>query len=186
MFSRIAVVLLLAGFGFQAPCQTAPAAAPPPKVPDNIVYEAFFHKVLFLEDVAKKLDAQKKDGARARATIQHVISLTDQETATLKALAVDWQTQLAANRAAIAPFFQVAKSQTAASGAPSASTVQQIQALQGQRVAIATAHIQQFQAGVGSARFALIDAAVRASSTVHAVKMPPASAATVAGTGGKP
>jgi len=185
MSSRIAAVLLLAGFGFQALSQTAPAAAAP-KVPDNIVYEAFFHKVLFLEDVAKKLDAQKKSGARARATMQHVIGMTDQEAATLKAVAADWQTQLTANRAAVAPFFQAAKSQVAASGAPSASTVQQIQALQSQRVAIATAHIQQFQAGVGSARFAVIDAAVRASSTVHAVKFPSASAAAAAGTGGQP
>jgi hypothetical protein len=52
--------------------------------------------------------------------------------------------------------------------------------LQRQRRAIAAAHIQQFQAGVGSARFALIDAAVRASSTVQAMKIPPP------GSGGKP
>jgi hypothetical protein len=186
MSSRIAAVLLLVGFGFQGLCQTAPAAASPPKVPDNIVYEAFFQKVLFLEDVAKKLDARKKSGARARATIQHAIGMTDKEAATLKALAADWRTQLVANQAANAPLFQAAKSQVAASGALSASTVQQIQALQSQRAAIATAHIQQFQAGVGSARFALIDAAVRASSTVHAVKVPSASAPTAAGTGGKP
>jgi hypothetical protein len=120
--------------------------------------------VLFLEDLAKKLDAQKKDGATARSTIQRTIKLTDQEAAALKALAAHWQTQLTANRAAAEPLFKAAQSQVAASGAASAALV------------------QQFQTGVGSARFALIDAAVRASSTVLAVKIPPQSAP--AGSGG--
>jgi hypothetical protein len=120
---------------------------------------------MFLEDLAKKLDAQKKDGASARSTIQRTIKLTDQEAATLKALAADWQTQLTANRAAAEPLFKAAQGQVATSAAASAALV------------------QQFQTGVGSARFALIDAAVRASSTVQAVKVPPQSAP--AGSGGK-
>lgn len=57
---RAPVVLLLMGFGFQALCQMAQPATPSPKVPNNIVYEAFFRKVLFLQDLANKLDAQKK------------------------------------------------------------------------------------------------------------------------------
>jgi hypothetical protein len=65
MSSRIAAAVLLAAFGFQALSQTAsPAVAPAPKVPDQIVYEAFFQKVMFLEDLAKKLDAQKEEGWR--------------------------------------------------------------------------------------------------------------------------
>ena len=40
MFPRLAVVLLLTGFGSQAPCQAAPAVTPGRKVPGNIAREA--------------------------------------------------------------------------------------------------------------------------------------------------
>jgi hypothetical protein len=57
MSPRIVVALLLTGFCFQALCQSA--VTPSPKVPNNIVYEALFRKVIFLQNVANKLDAQK-------------------------------------------------------------------------------------------------------------------------------
>jgi hypothetical protein len=184
MSPRIAVVLLLTGFGSQALCQTAPAATPSPAVPRNIVYEAFFRKVLFLQDVANKLDAKKEDGAAARAAVQKAVGLTDQETSTLNALAADWKTQIAANLTAAAPLIQTAHSQMSTSGAVAPSLVQQIQGLQSNRSAIDAAHIQQFQSSLGSARFAVIDAAVQAASTVKTVKVQPPGAAAPAG--GKP
>jgi hypothetical protein len=184
MSPRVAVVLLLTGFRFQAFCQTAPAAAPSPKVPNNIVYEAFFRKVLFLQDLAAKQDAQKKSGAAARSAIQKAVGLTDQETAILNALAADWKTQVAANLATAAPLIQAAHGQMTASGAAAPSVVQQLRGLESQRSAIDAAHIQQFQSAVGSARFAVIDAAVQATSTVKTLKVPPPSA--VAGGNGRP
>jgi hypothetical protein len=165
------MVLLLTGFCFQALCQTAPVAAPP-QVPYNIVYESLFHKILFLESVRKKLDSQGKSGADARSVIQRTLALTDQETATLKALAADWQTQRAANQSATAAAFQAAHNQIVASGAAAASALQQIQSVRSQRNAIDAAHIQQFQTAVGSARFAVIDAAVKATSTAAPMTMP--------------
>jgi hypothetical protein len=171
MLFRGTIALLLAGSAVHALCQTA-AAATPPQVPYVIVYEGLFHKVLFLEDVAAKLDAKKKDSSGAHAVIQKMLGLTDQETATLKALAADWQTQMTANQAATAEVFQAAHNQIVASGAATAAQLQQAQAVRNQRWAVDTAHIQQFQAAVGSARFAAIDAAVQATSTVRAMTMP--------------
>jgi adenylate kinase len=52
------------------------------------------------------------------------------------------------------------------------------------RSAIDAAHIQQFQSSLGSARFAVIDAAVQAASTVKTVKVKPPAATAKAG--GKP
>lgn len=65
-----------------------------------------------------------------------------------------------------------------ASGAAATSLTQQIQGLQSQRSVIDAAHIQQFQSAVGATRFAAIDAAVQATSTVKTVAAP--------GIGGKP
>lgn len=171
MLQRTIVVLLLGGFCFQALCQTAPVAAPP-QVPYVIVYEGLFHKTLFLEGVAAKLDAKKKDSSGARAVIQNMLGLTSQEAATLKALAADWQTQMAANQAATAAAFQAAHNQIVAAGAATAAQTQAIQAVRTQRWAIDTAHIQQLQSAVGAARFAVIDAAVQSTSTVKAMTMP--------------
>jgi hypothetical protein len=171
MLPRTVLVLLLAGFGFQSLCQTAPAAAPP-QVPYVIVYEGLFHKVLFLEGVAAKLDAKGKDSSGARAVIQNMLSLTSNEAATLKALAAQWQTQMTANQAATAAAFQAAQKQIVASGAATAAQLQAVQAVRNQRWALDTAHIQQLQAAVGSARFSVIDAAVQPTSTVKAMTMP--------------
>lgn len=168
MLRRTIVALLLSGFGFQALCQTAPAAAPP-QVPYVIIYDGLFHKVLFLEGVAAKLDANKKDSSGARGVIQNMLGLTSTEAATLNALAADWQTQMTGNQTATTAAFQAASNQIAASGAATAAQSQQIQAVRSQRWAIDTAHIQQLQAAVGSARFAVIDAAVQATSTVKAM-----------------
>ncbi len=171
MLQRTVVVLLLAGFGFQALCQTTPAATPP-QVPYVIVYEALFHKILFQEDVAAKLDARKKDSSGARAVVQKMLNLTDQETAALKALAADWQTQMTSNQSATSTAFLAAHGQIVASGAATAAQAQQVQAVRAQRWAIDTAHIQQLQDAVGAARFAVIDSAVKATSTVKPLTMP--------------
>ena len=166
MFQRLFVIVLLAGLGFPALCQK-PQSTPATPVPDYILYDAFFYRVKWLNDLADKYDSRGKAASAGyfRSTLQRTAGLTAQEEAAVKAIAADWR----AGDASI-----VNTGQALARAGASANAAQ-LRALAAQRQRLVASHVSQLQAAMGAARFQQLDSFVRASSTVKggaAAQMP--------------
>ena len=157
MFPRLLATALLAGLGLPALCQQ-----PQPKqitsVPDYILYDAFFYRVKWLDDLANKYSSQGRTAMtnQVRSIVRTKAGMTAQEDAALKAIAADWRARdagiVTAGRALVK------------SGATAKDP--RLQALALQRQQLVASHVSQLQASMGSARFQKLDAFVRASSTV--------------------
>jgi hypothetical protein len=166
MFQRPLVTVLLAGLGLPALCQK-PQPTPATPVPDYILYDAFFYRVKWLNDLADKYDSRGKTASAGyfRSTLQRTAGLTAQEEAAVKAIAADW-------RAGDAGIVNTAQGLAKAGAAANAA---QLQALAVRRQQLVASHVSQLRAAMGTARFQQLDSFVRASSTVKggaAAQMP--------------
>src|ERR1035441_10178719 len=172
----LALVALWAGCVPALRAQSTTAAptvtSSPAAVPDRILYQFFFHHVMNLESVANQLDAKGKSGKAIRSAIQIAAKLTNQETATLKAISADSEAAVSAFNAQAAPLIQAGRTQVAASNTLAPAISQHLAALETQRDQAVLNHIQQLQNGFTPQRFQLLDAFIRATSKTKAVSAP--------------
>jgi hypothetical protein len=140
-------------------------------VPDRILYQFFFHHVMNLESVANQLDAKGKSSKAVRSAIQIAAKLTNQETATLKAISADSEAAVTTLNAQAAPLIQAGRTQAAASNTLAPAISQQLAALETQRDQAVLNHIQQLRNGFTAQRFQLLDAFIRATSKTKAVSI---------------
>ena len=106
-----------------------------------------------------------------RSAIQTAAQLTDQETATLKAISADAEAAVTAFNAQAAPLIQAGRTQAAASNTLAPAISQQLAALETQRDQAVLNHIQQLQNGFTPQRFQLLDAFIRATSKTKTVSV---------------
>ncbi len=152
--------------GFPALCQK-PQPTPATPVPDYILYDAFFYRVKWLNDLADKYDSRGKAASAGyfRSTLQRTAGLTVQEEAAVKAIAADW-------RAGDAGIVNTGRALAKAGASANAA---QLHALAVQRQQLVASHVSQLRAAMGAARFQRLDSFVRVSSTVKggaAAQMP--------------
>jgi len=157
MFRRLLVTVLLAGLGLPALCQKPQTTQATP-IPDYIIYDAFFYRVKWLNDLADKYDSRGKAASAGyfRSTLQRTAGLTAQEQAAVKAIAADWR---AGDLGIVNTAQGLAKAGAAANAA-------QLHALAVQRQQLVASHVSQLRAAMGSARFQQLDRFVRLTSTV--------------------
>ena len=157
--------MLLAGLGLPALCQN-PQPSQPTKVPDYILYDAFFFRVKWLNDLADKYSSRGKPASAdyIRYLLQKKARLTAQEDAVLKDIAADCR----------AGDLSIVGAGRALVKAGAASNDPRLQALAGQRQQLVASHVSQLQASMGSARFQKLDSFVRVSSTVKGGAAAPA------------
>ena len=165
-------IVFLTGSCFQVMCQSV---TPAQQVPQTVTYEALFRRILFLEDVASKLELRGTSGAAAQSKTQMSLGLTNQEATALTTIAKDWQTQCAAiqNAANLVP--QAARNQAPVAGPPSAGVLEQLRDLQDRRDHLNAGQIAQLSAALGKTRFEQVDLLVRSTSTVRQLTIPPQS-----------
>jgi hypothetical protein len=82
-----AVPVLLAGLTATSLAQ-APAAAPPP---DYAVYDAFFFRLAWFDEMAQKQASRGKDGASLRSAIRRQAGLSLAQEEAVKAVAKDFK-----------------------------------------------------------------------------------------------
>ena len=157
MFRRLLVTVLLAGLGLPALCQKPQTTQATP-IPDYIIYDAFFYRVKWLNDLADKYDSRGKAASAGyfRSTLQRTAGLTAQEQAAVKAIAADWR---AGDLGIVNTGQALAKAGASANSA-------RLHALAVQRQQWVTAHVGQLKAVMGPARFQQLDRFVRLTSTV--------------------
>lgn len=173
MLLRVSLPILLTALLSRATCQTIPTAMGY-QIPDEILYESFFHRVLFLDGVVKRAGTPRGwDTLPPRQRIQRVVGLSDSETQTLLTTAQDWQARVAATDQAATEAAQTARAQEATSGAPSPATLQQLKSLQAKREQLALGCVAQLRAALGTNRFKVLDFYVRRTSTLKMVSVPP-------------
>ena len=151
MLLRVPVAAFLTVLSLPAYCQSPPASKLT-NVPDFVLYDHFLFRVVWLENQANSLKAQGKDDTFMRSWMQTKAGLSDQETASLKAIATDCRATPSAIVSAVRSL--------AAAGANFA-TSQQVQSLASQRRQTVLDHMGQLQTALGPARFAVLDAYVR-------------------------
>jgi hypothetical protein len=62
-------------------------------IPDAVLYRAFLVRVVWLDDVARQIDAKGQDGSDARHRIRKEAGLTPAEEERLKSIAQRWKEQ---------------------------------------------------------------------------------------------
>jgi hypothetical protein len=153
-FLPLVVVAILASLTFPANCQSP--VTPNTNIPDYVVYNAFFFRVNWLNDLADKLASQGKDAVSARTLLSRQAGLTPQESDALKAIALDWRNKhsyvLTSARILI-------KTGVSAGDA-------RLQSLAGESRQTDLDHITQLQSALGPTRFKQLDVFVRATSAV--------------------
>jgi hypothetical protein len=157
MFPRLIVTVLLAGLALPAFCQKPQTAQATP-IPDYIVYDAFFYRVKWLNDLADKYDSRGKAASAGyfRSTLQRTAGLTAQEEAAVKAIAADWR----------AGDLGIVNTEQALAKAGATPNDLRLKALALQRQQLVASHVSQLRAAMGAARFQQLDSFVRVSSTV--------------------
>jgi hypothetical protein len=154
LISRCVLTLLLGGAVSVALCQTPERAA---RVPDTVLYNEFFGRVIWLDDIGRQIDAKGSDGTRAKAKTRRQAGLTVAEEATLKIVAKKWQEQ---NRA-IRDKLTIIR----ASGVtPDSHQLEQIIA---ERRQIVLDGIAELRTLLGPTRFAQLDGYVRLTSVAR-------------------
>lgn len=151
MYSRLLVAAFLTVLSLPAYCQSPPANQLT-TVPDFVLYDHFMFRIVWLEKQANNLEAQGKDGTFMRSWAQRSAGLTDQETASLKAIALDCQTATSAILAA---------ARAVAPASAHTAVPQQSQSLLSQQEQTILGHVGQLQTAFGPARFAVLDSFVR-------------------------
>jgi hypothetical protein len=129
------------------------------QVPDYMLWDAFFFRVNWLNDLANRLDAKGQNGNWARSQIADQTHMASQQQQALNAIAADFRTT---NNALIA--------QIAALAGPgaSAANAQQVLNLQNQRKQNVLDHIAQLQAALGSTGFGQFEAYVHGTAHTKA------------------
>jgi len=157
--------VLLAGLGFPALCQKLQTTQAT-KVPDYVLYDAFFFRVKWLSDLADKYSSRGKPASAdyIRSLLQKKAGLTAQEDAALKSIAADCR---AGDLSIVGVGRALVKAGAAANDA-------RLQALGSQRQQLVASHVSQLQAAMGPARFQKLDSFVRVSSTVKGGTAAPA------------
>jgi hypothetical protein len=165
MFSRVLAAVLLTGTGFTALCQSPPKQqlAQLTQVPDYILYDAFFFRVNWLNDLADKLDAKGQNGAWARSQIARQARLTSLEQLNLNTIAADYRTTNSVILGSIASL--------GAAGA-STSNTPRLKDLQSQRKQNVLDHIAQLQTIFGDLDFRQFQAYVHGTTGVKALAQP--------------
>ena len=164
MFYRTLAAVLLASMASGALCQT-PASQPAQSgqlkqitpVPDYVLWDAFFFRVNWLNDLADKLDAKGQNGSQPRSEIAQRAHLSSQQQQALNGIAVDYRTVSQAMSA------QVAALRKSAPG----SSAQQISDLQNQMKQMVLDHVSQLQAAFAdNVRFEAFKGYVRGTESV--------------------
>ena len=165
MSHRILVIVLLAGLGFPALCQK-PQTTQATKVPDYVLYDAFFFRVKWLNDLADKYSSRGKPASADyfRSLLQKKAGLTAQEDAALKSIAADCR----------AGDLSIVGAGRALVKAGAAANDLRLQALGSQRQQLVASHVSQLQTAMGLARFRQLDSFVRVSATVKGGAATPA------------
>jgi hypothetical protein len=127
-------------------------------IPDVVLYRAFFVRVVWLDDVARQIDAKGQDGSDARRHISKEAGLTPAEEERLKSITQRWKEQDDAIGA-----------QLRALGKPDGtmSNPQRAEQLAGERDQAVMDRVNELKAAFGSARSAQLDTWVRATSPVR-------------------
>lgn len=148
----ILVVLTAGGALCQAP------STPSTAVPDEILYRAFFVRVVWLDDVARQIDAKGQDGSDARGRVRKEAGITLADEERLKSIAQRWKEQ---NDAIVA--------QMRALGNPDGtiSNPQRAEQLTAQRRQAVLDGVNELKAVFGPARFARLESWIRATSRVR-------------------
>jgi hypothetical protein len=137
------------------------------QIPDAVIYEAFFRRVSFTEDLAKKSTAQGLDGAGVLRRLQGAAGLQDTQMQVLRDTVADWQAKRAAADLEAKPLLAVARAQKSASGPPPSDAQQRLQEWRERREQIVRDAMERLRTAFGSPRFFFFDAYVRRTSTVR-------------------
>jgi hypothetical protein len=127
-------------------------------VPDNTLYRVFFQQATVWQNFAAKESAQGVSNGPASLHYQNAAGLTNAEDATLKSIAADCMTAVSAIESQRT---QLTAPYPPGKGPLPAAVLQQLIALDAQKSAILSSHIQQLQSAFAPARFQLLDAYVR-------------------------
>ena len=133
--------------------------SPSSVIPDVVLYRAFLVRVVWLDDVARQIDAKGQDGSDARRRIRKEAGLTAAEEERLKSVAQRWKEQ---DDAINAQLRALGKSDR------TMSNPQRAGQLAGQRDQAVMDRVNELKAVFGSARSAQLDTWIRATSPVRA------------------
>lgn len=137
------------------------SGSPAKVVAEEVLYRAFFSRVIWLDDVGRQINAKGHDGSSARGTVRKEAGLTAAEEAALKNVAQEWRDQ---NQAILAQI-------RALHVGGAASDPQKAAQLVAQRRQAVMDRKDELRGILGPARFALLDAYIRSTSPVR----PPAA-----------
>jgi hypothetical protein len=154
VFLRLVVVVILAIVTFPADCQSRVTRNT--AIPDYVVYNSFFFRVNWLNDLADKLASQGKDAVSARTFLSRQAGLTPQESDALKAVALDWRS---IHLSLLTSARVLTKTGVSAGDA-------RLQSLADESQQTDLDHISQLQSALGPTRFKQLDVFVRATSAV--------------------
>ena len=163
MLSRVPVAAFLIVLSLPAYCQSPPANTLT-NVPDFVLYDHFLFRVVWLENQANSLKAQGKDDRFMRSWMQTKAGLSDQEIASLKAIAADCRNTTSAIVGSI---------QTLAAAGTSLAASPQAQSLVSQQRQAVLDHIGRLRTAFGPVRFGVLDAYVRDSVKIRTGSPPP-------------
>ena len=154
MSLRALILALLAVSGAFSQTSKSPSSV----IPDVVLYRAFFLRVVWLDDVARQIDAKGQDGSDARGRIRKEACLTSAEEERLKSIAQRWKEQNDAVNA-----------QLGALGKPdrTMSNPQRAEQLAGERDQVVMDRVNELKAVFGPAKSAQLDIWVRATSPVR-------------------
>ncbi len=134
-----------------APAVASSAVVAPPHpswMTDSMVFEFLFRHVMLMESHANQLVAMGKDDSSLRHHFKNLESLTDQEEALLKSTASDAVSGLTAWRTNASQILAGLQGQYPTLASLPASSLQQLQSLDAQKVQIVQTHMAALQAGM--------------------------------------
>jgi hypothetical protein len=154
MSLRALTLALLAVGGALSQSSQSPSSV----IPDVVLYRAFFVRVVWLDDVARQIDAKGQGGSDARGRIRKEAGLTPAEEETLKSLAQRWKEQDSAISAQLSALGQPDRTMPAP---------QKAEQLAGERDRVVMDRVNELKAVFGPARSARLDTWIRATSPVR-------------------
>jgi hypothetical protein len=147
-------------------------SSPLSPVPDIIIWRAFFRRVTFLEDVARKAEARGRSGAAQRDEIQRKAGLTSREMEVLSTEAADCQKKLDEISSSASLLQRSVRAVVASGGTPSPADVQALRDLQTQSEQNITDHVGKIKSLFGDIGFRRLEGYVHSTSTVKAMSSP--------------
>jgi len=149
---KILLPLFLTVIALPAPCQQ-PRVTEIKDIPDYVLYDSFFFRVSWLEELADNTRSRGEDDSSVRSTIQRQAGLTLDEAASLKRIVRDWKARTSALKTA------------AQSGG--------VKSVPEEHRQIMTELIGELKAALPAKTFAQLDAFVHASSTAKMIHVTP-------------